>query len=59
MIEAISKQDPQSLSNAKFIFVGKTLDENIHAIISQAAISNPSIEYINSLSRSEAAALIC
>lgn len=54
VIEAISKQDPQSLSNAKFIFVGKTLDENIHAIISQAAISNPSIEYINSLSRSEA-----
>jgi glycosyltransferase involved in cell wall biosynthesis len=51
VIEAISKLDLEISRKARFIFVGKPLDDDIFALLCQAARENSNIEYHHGLSR--------
>lgn len=53
VIEAIRKLESETRSRAKFIFVGNPLDEDVIALLRQAAGKNPNIEYRPALSRDE------
>jgi Glycosyltransferase len=52
-IEAISMLDLEISSKAKFVFVGKPLDDDIFALLCQVARENSNIEYHHVLSRDE------